>query len=67
MATAKRFTIHNPETNQWAGIRFPARTVSERPDAREFSTRKEAEAALKGARLHSGSATALFGFEVVED
>lgn len=61
------FVIYRESTNEWAGWRFPGRTVKERPDAREFATRQEAVNALAGARAHAGwESTALIGFQVVE-
>ena len=61
------FVIYRESTNEWAGFRFPARFASERPDAREFKTQQEAEAALRGAVAHAGwESTALIGFQVVQ-
>lgn len=61
------FLIHNETTGEWAGFRFPRRTSTERPDAREFVTRQEAVNALAAARAEFGQSHLLDGFAVVEE
>lgn len=67
---AATFVIQHSSTGEFAGwTGFPRKGVAEWPDARKFETRKQAEAALKGAFHEAGgidAASKMLGWEVVE-